>query len=85
MHEIEFCQQVVVNRSQLRISGYGNLNNYFVKKILTWINRIDRIDRIDKPVVSFGRVSSILFLWLPKDTKIHRTGGHANLMHRLFE
>ena len=40
---------------------------------------MNRKDWKDKPVVSFGRVSSILFLWLPKDTKIriflkfHRT------------
>jgi hypothetical protein len=44
MHEIEFCQQMVVNRSQLRISGYGNLNNYFVKKNIN----MDEQDRQDK-------------------------------------
>jgi hypothetical protein len=36
-------------------------------------------------VVSFGGVSLNQFLELPKDTKIDRTGGHANLMHHLFE
>jgi hypothetical protein len=67
MHEIEFCQQVVVNRSQLRISGYGNLNNYFVKKILTWMNRIDRIKKMNDDQKIFWRRSSFKYGYIFPD------------------